>query len=258
MNAIARVAQVSMNAVTKLLIDGGEASLLHHDNVIRNINAQFIQADEMVGYIHCRQINLPNAKAADANSGDIWTWTALDPESKLMVSWHLGGRGLDDAYRFIEDLQSRLAGRIQLTTDGHIPYPDAIWATFGRDIDYAQSIGAQGLFRPIIGQPQPSMATTSHVERHNLTMRMNIRRLARRTNAFSKKLSHHRAALALYFHHYNFIRKHQSLGTAPAVAAGLREYPMGLEDLVEMIYALHPIRPRGRYRPRRTRTLQTT
>ena len=234
MNATARLVGVAPDTVSKLLVNAGTACASFHDENVRELGCQYIQCDEMWSYTYCRAPNLPEAKATPSDAGDIWTWTAIDQQSKLLVSWYVGNRGLLSAKSLMFDLRSRLAGNVQITTDGHAPYPEAVEAAFGMDVDYAQSVGVQGLARAVIGAPDMAHITTSHNERHNLTMRMSMKRYARSTNAFSKKLVNHCHNLAIYGVWYNWCRPHNALGgaTTPAMAAGLADYPKDMDWMV--------------------------
>lgn len=249
MRAVSRVAGVAFNTVAKLQIDAGLACLDYHDQNVRGVTARYIQCDEIWAFCYAKQKNAETARGVIDAAGDIWTWTGIDADTKLVISWMAGGRDARFAQHFMDDLRSRLANRVQLSTDGHRPYLEAVSGAFGGDVDYAQlvklygqpegekrpyCIGSEG--RPIIGRPDMSELSTSYVERHNLTMRMSMRRFTRLTNAFSKKVENHIYSLALYFAYYNFVRVHGSLKTTPAVASGLadRPYPMSwIVDLIE-------------------------
>ena len=252
MRSAARIVDVSINTVSKLLADAGEACARHHDATVRNVTARRIQADEIWSFCYAKQRRVATAKAAPEGAGDVWTWTALDQDTKLIVSWLVGGRDSGYALDFMDDLRARLANRVQLTTDGHRAYLEAIEDAFGADVDYAQLVKLYGPSpdgerrysppvcigarkQPIMGMPDPASITTSHVERHNLTMRMSMRRFTRLTNAFSKRIKGHCDALALYFTHYNFCRVHKTLGKTPAMAAGLADRPMTMRDIVELL-----------------------
>jgi len=269
MRSISRVADVSINTVSKLLAEAGEACLAIHDEMVRNVPSQRVQADEIWSFCYSKQANVRTAKAAPAEAGDVWTWTAIDADSKLIVSYLCGSRESEYAIEFMDDLQSRLAGRIQLTTDGHGPYLEAVEGAFGGDVDFAQLVklyapavsgpgryspphckGARKMTRE--GRPDPAHISTSYVERSNLSLRMHNRRFTRLTNAFSKKLANHVHALALYFAFYNFCRIHKSLRVTPAMASGLTDRLWSMEDIVAKIDELAPApKPRGPYRKRR-------
>jgi IS1 family transposase len=254
LRSVSRVAGVSINTVTKLLVDAGTACATFHDKMVRDVQSKRIQCDEIWSFTYAKAKNVKSAKAAPDGAGDTWTWTALDSDSKLMVTWWVGDRTSSTGLVFLRDLQSRLANRIQLTTDGHGAYLEAAAHTFGSDVDFAQLIKMfretgvpAGRYSPaecigcktkvIEGDPNPDHISTSHAERQNLTMRMQMRRFTRLTNAFSKKFENHCHSLALYFVWYNWIRKHKAIGTTPAIAAGLTPVAMTMADLVQMIDA---------------------
>ena len=256
--SISRVADVSINTVTKLLVDAGEACAAYHDEHVRDVPARRVQCDEIWSFAYAKQKNVADAKAAPSDAGDVWTWTALEADSKLIVSWLVGGRDSGYAMEFMDDLAKRLANRVQLTTDGHKAYLEAVEGAFGGDIDYAvlQKLygtapeAAKGRYSPAIctgarkdrieGDPDPAKVSTSYVERQNLTMRMSTRRFTRLTNAFSKKVENHCHALALYFVWYNFCRIHKTLKVTPAMAAGLSDTAHDMEWIVSLIDARAP------------------
>jgi IS1 family transposase len=208
--------------------------------------------DEIWSFVYAKNDNVKKAKNAPPEAGDVWTWTALCADTKLLVSWYLGSRDMDAAMAFVGDLESRLANRIQLTSDGHRPYLTAVDSVFGGDVDYAmlvkiygadpqaetryspaKCIGAEK--HPKIGNPDRKHISTSYAERSNLTMRMHMRRFTRLTNAFSKKLENHAAAIALHTMYYNFVRIHQTLRVTPAMAAGVTEKLWDVSDIVAML-----------------------
>jgi IS1 family transposase/lambda repressor-like predicted transcriptional regulator len=271
MRAISRVADVSINTVAKLLVDAGRATAFHHAKV-RDVKARRVQCDEIWSFCYAKAKNAPTAKRLDLAYGDVWTWTGLDADSKLIISWIVGGRNSDFAMGLMDDLRSRLANRIQLTTDGHRAYLEVVEGAFGGDIDYAmlvklygQSPDAEKRYSPaecigirkthIEGDPDPAHVSTGYTERHNLTMRMQMRRFTRLTNAFSKKIENHCHALALYFVWYNWCRIHKAHRLTPAMAAGLTDKLMDMADIANMIEAAGP-KPgkRGPYRKRATLT----
>ncbi len=272
MRSISRVCGVSINTVTKLLETAGEACAVMHDEMVRDVKASRIQADEIWSFCYAKQRNVGAAEAAPEGAGDVWTWTALDADSKLIVSWFCGDRSGQSAIALMDDLRARLSNRVQLTTDGHRAYLEAVEGAFGGDVDYAQLVklygnapgGVTGRYSPpecvgirksrVEGNPEERHVSTSYVERQNLTMRMSMRRFTRLTNAFSKKLDNHMHALALYFVHYNFCRMHKSLRMSPAMAAGVTDKLWSLEDVVNRMDAAAqaPVK-RGPYKPRNSK-----
>ncbi len=267
MRSISRVVDVSINTVSDLLVKAGEACAEHHDRTVRGVASKRIQADEIWSFCYAKQKNVSTAKAAPADAGDVWTWTALDADSKLIVSYLIGGRDAGYANEFMQDVASRLANRVQLTTDGLKSYLEAVEGAFGADIDYAQLVklygdapGPAGRYSPaectgikktrIEGRPAEAHVSTSYVERQNLTMRMSMRRFTRLTNAFSKKVENHAHMVALYTTWYNFVRQHKTLRCSPAMAAGLSATLWSMEDVVALIdsKAAAP-KARGTYKP---------
>ena len=268
MRSISRVADVSINTVSKLLEDAGETCVELHDQLVQNVEAKRVQCDEIWSFCYAKQKQVATCKAAPKEAGDVWTWTAIDADSKLIVSYLMGGRDAGYAGEFMEDVASRLATRVQLTTDGHRAYLSAIDEAFGDDVDYAQLVKIYGeppadtperKYSPgdccgiiksrVTGSPDPKHVSTSYVERHNLTMRMSMRRFTRLTNGFSKKMDNHYFALALYFFHYNFCRIHRALRVSPAMEAGITDRLWTMEELVRKMDALlYPPRPRGPYK----------
>jgi len=268
MRSISRVADVSINTVSKLLVEAGEACLAIHDETVRGVKASRIQCDEIWSFCYAKAKNVAAAKDAPDGAGDVWTWTAIDADTKLMVSYFVGDRGAESAMILMDDLRARLANRVQLTTDGHRAYLEAVEGAFGADVDYAQlvklygptfagpgryspadCIGAKKVRRE--GNPDYAHVSTSHVERMNLSIRMQNRRFTRLTNAFSKKLDNHIHALALYFAFYNFCRIHKTLRVTPAMAAGITDRLWSLDDIVAKIDEMAPApKPRGPYKKR--------
>lgn len=270
MRTISRIADVSINTVAKLLVEAGEACLAIHDETVRNVRASKVQCDEIWSFCYAKEKNVVTAKAAPAGAGDVWTWTAIDSETKLMVSYFVGDRSSESAIILMDDLRDRLANRVQLTTDGHRAYLEAVEGAFGANVDYAQLVkmyggevgkGPEKRYSPaectgtrkrtVEGRPDERHVSTSHVERMNLSIRMQNRRFTRLTNAFSKKLDNHIHALALYFAFYNFCRIHKSLRMSPAMAAGITDRLWSLDDIVAKIDAMAPApKPRGPYKKR--------
>lgn len=254
--AISRVTGASKNTISKLLVDAGRASAAYQDRVLRNLSCKRVQVDEIWSFVYAKKMNLPSAKAAPIDAGDVWTWTAIDADTKLLASFYVSDRSYGAAREFIDDLSQRLANRIQLTSDGHHSYLQAVVDAFGHDIDYAILVKKYGKEsgnsperryspaacigidkNPILGSPDMKHVSTSYVERANLTMRMNMRRFTRLTNGFSKKVENHACAVALHAMYYNFVRMHQTLKMTPAMAAGVTERLWEMNDLVEMIEA---------------------
>lgn len=269
MRSISRVVGVSINTVTKLLVEAGEACAAYHDKAVRNVKASRIQCDEIWSFCYAKQKNVASAKAAPEEAGDVWTWTALDADSKMIVSYLVGGRDSGYATEFMDDVAKRLANRVQLTTDGHRAYLEAVEGAFGADVDYAMLVklygaspeGAKGRYSPaecigarkerIEGNPDIAHVSTSYVERSNLSICMGNRRFTRLTNAFSKKIENHIHTLSLYFVHYNFCRMHKTLRMTPAMAAGVSDTLRDVEWIVGLIDA-HADVPtkRGPYKKR--------
>lgn len=250
LRAASRVADISINTVYKLFADAGRACAAYHDANVRNVRASRIQADEVWSFCYAKQKNVPFAKKPPPGAGDIWTWTALDSGSKLIVSYMVGDRSGATAMALMKDLHGRLATRVQLTTDGHAPYLEAVERAFGSDVDFAQlvkhfsedkesddsPIDVSVEKRAVTGSPKEAYISTSHVERSNLTLRMGNRRFTRRTNAHSKRIEKHYLMLSLFLCHYNWVRIHSSLRVTPAMEAGLTktlhdmEWIVGLTD----------------------------
>jgi IS1 family transposase len=253
MRSISRVCDVSINTVTKLLVDAGNACAEFHDEAVRHVKAERVQCDEIWSFTYAKEGHVLSAKGAPRRAGDTWTWTALDADSKMIISWLVGPRVKEAARAFMYDLSMRLANSpVQLTTDGLKSYVDAVWENFGESVDFGQLVKLYGpapegqrrysppeclgaIKTPVFGNPDPNYISTSFVERQNLTMRMQMRRFTRLTSGFSKKFENHCHALALYFVWYNWIRIHASLRVTPAMAAGLTDKLMGWENIVQMI-----------------------
>lgn len=268
MRSVSRVADVSINTVAKLLADAGEACAAFHDRTVRGVKAKRVQCDEIWAFCYAKQTNVGAAKAAPQGAGDIWTWTALDADSKLIISYLVGGRDASYAAPFMQDVAARLASRVQLTTDGHKAYLDAVENAFGADIDYAMLVKLYGeapqpagRYSPgqcvgirkgrVEGHPDPVYVSTSYSERENLTKRMQMRRFTRLTNGFSKRAEAHYHMVALYTVWYNFARIHKTLRCSPAMAAGLAGRLWDMADIVALIDATAaPAKPRGHYKPR--------
>jgi IS1 family transposase len=258
MRSIERTVGCSFNTVDKLLRDAGKAAMAYHDKAVRGVKAQRVQCDEIWAFVHAKAKNAPKSKrAGDPTIGDCWTWTAIDADSKLLISYQVGGRDAEYALMLMDDLRGRLANKVQLTTDGHKAYLSAVEEAFGADIDYAMLVKLYGAgpatsddaaarrYSPaecvgirketITGKPDPKHISTSYTERANLTMRMSMRRFTRLTNAFSKKLENHEHMVALYTIWYNFVRIHKTLRTSPAMAAGIEKRLWSMDDVVRLV-----------------------
>jgi IS1 family transposase len=251
LRATSRLADVSINTVTKLLVDVGSSAADYQDRTLRNLRCRRIQCDEIWAFVYAKEKNVPADKRGKFGFGDVWTWTAIDAETKLVPSFMIGNRDARSATMFIDDLKSRLASRVQLTTDGLRVYLEAVEGAFGADVDYAQLVKIYGAsqeetrYSPaeclgcetkrIQGNPDPNHISTSYVERQNLTMRMGIRRFTRLTNAFSKKVENHAYQVALHFMHYNFCRVHSSLRVTPAMEAGIADHVWTIEEMLAKV-----------------------
>ena len=249
--ATVRLTSASKNTIAKLLVELGEACSAYQDTTIRGIKSQRIQCDEIWSFVGAKEKNAVPEKKAQG-WGEVWTWTALDADTKLMITFSPGDRTLTTASGFMNDVAGRLANHVQLTTDGHRPYLTAVEDAFGGDIDYAMLVklyGSSGegetryspakclgaIPHEVTGNPDPKHISTSFVERQNLTMRMSMRRFTRLTNAFSKKLENHAAMLAAYFRYYNFGRVHQTLRVTPAMEAGIADHVWSIEEIVALL-----------------------
>lgn len=268
--SVTRLTGASKNTVIKLLTDAGRACGAYHDANVRGVKAKRVQVDEIWSFTYAKQKNVAAAKAAPEEAGDTWTWTAIDAESKLIVSWLVGGRDSEYAMVFMDDLAGRLANRVQITSDGHKAYLEAVEGAFGGDVDYAMLVklygtapeSARGRYSPaecigarkerIEGSPDPKHVSTSYAERQNLTMRMHMRRFTRLTNAFSKKVENHAYAVALHMMYYNFVRIHTKLRVTPAMAAGVADRLWEVADIVALVEAAESEtgRKRGPYNKR--------
>lgn len=256
MRSISRVVDVSINTVTKLLIDAGTACSEYQDKHLRELSCRRIQCDEIWSFCYMKEKNVPEDYKGMPGFGDVWTFTAICADSKLIPTWKVGSRDLETAKEFIDDLAKRLLHKVQLTTDGHKVYVDAVDSAFGSNVDYAMLIKLYGnegssskeadkkyspaqctgsIKQNIQGKSDDKYISTSYVERANLTMRMSMRRFTRLTNAFSKKVENHCHALALYFMWYNFVRIHKTLKSTPAMEAGVADKLWSMEDIVNLI-----------------------
>ncbi|MCI0590524.1 MAG: IS1 family transposase [Gammaproteobacteria bacterium] len=251
LRSASRIANVSINTVSKLLVDVGKAARSYQDEKLRGLQCKRIQCDEIWSFCYAKQKNVPEKMKGQPGVGDVWTWTAMDADSKLVISWLVGERDAGYATEFISDLASRLATRVQLTTDGLKVYLEAVEGAFGADIDFAQLVKLFGeapeqqkRYSPaqctgcrktrIEGHPDPRHVSTSFVERLNLTTRMSMRRFTRLTNAFSKKIENHEHAIAIHYMHYNFGRIHKSLRVTPAMAADVTDHVWSLEEIASL------------------------
>ena len=252
LRAVSRMTGIHRTTIMKLLVDLGRACSKYQDKVFVNLKCKRIQCDEIWSFVYAKERNCHFDQKA-AGAGDCWTWVALDPDSKLVPCWFIGRRHAGAAHHFIQDLRARLSNRVQLTTDGHRPYLEAVQHTFGEEIDFAtlQKIygkaeeGPETRYSPAVcmgarktvisGDPNYSHVSTSHVERQNLTMRMSMRRFTRLTNGFSKKIENLEHAVALHYMHYNFCRIHQSLRVTPAMEANVTDHVWDIEEIISLI-----------------------
>jgi IS1 family transposase len=267
MRATSRIADISINTVTKLLEDVGAACAAYQDKMLRNLRCRRVQCDEIWSFCYAKQKNVSPEKGGQFGYGDVWTWVGMDADSKLAASWMVGHRDAQAAGTFIIDLKGRLAHRVQLTTDGLKVYLEAIEGAFGSKIDYAMLVKLYGegpdtpehKYSPgrvisasptvITGKPDPAHISTSYIERQNLTMRMSMRRFTRLTNAFSKKVENLAHAVALHFMFYNFARIHKTLRVTPAMEAGISDHVWTLEEIAALDVAEAP-KKRGPYKKR--------
>jgi IS1 family transposase len=246
-----RMTGVAKGTILSLLGDVGRACASYHSRVVRGVSARQIEVDEIWSFVGAKQKNVKPERAEKEICGDVWTFVAIEADTKLVISWLVGGRDAGFATEFLRDVQSRLTNRVQLTTDGHQMYLSAVPDSFGDDIDFGQVVKIYGndpedekRYSParctgikkyaVIGDPDPELISTSYVERQNLTMRMNMRRFTRLTNAFSKKIENHMHAVALFYMHYNFVRIHQTLRVTPAMEAGITGRLWSVWDIVKL------------------------
>jgi IS1 family transposase len=252
LRAISLMTGISRNTGLKLVADAGQAFGAYQDKVFRNLTCKRMQVDEIWSFVYAKQMNAPIEKQLKGEAGDVWTWTAIDADTKLVPSWYIGDRSGQSAWEFLTDLRGRLANRIQLTSDGHKAYLIGVAGSFGDSVDYAQLVkiygrepGGERRYSPpecigavphaVYGEPDPKHISTSFAERQNLNMRMGMRRFTRLTNAFSKKVENHAYAVAIYFMHYNFVRIHQTLKISPAMAAGVTDKLWEMSDMVKVL-----------------------
>jgi len=262
LRSVTRITGRSINTVSKLLVDIGEACSDFQDRIIRNLTSTRFECDEIWAFCYAKAKNVPEEHRDEFGYGDVWTWTAIDADSKLIASWLVGSRGEGEAIDFMRDLASRVTGRLQISTDGHPAYPDAIERAFGQSVDYAQLIKQYGTdtadsreisqarkyspkkvtsqeVRIVTGNPDPALISTSYVERQNLAMRMGMRRFTRLTNGFSKKVENHAAAISLYTAFYDFARPHKTLANpyprTPAMAAGIADHVWTCEEIAALL-----------------------
>lgn len=249
--ATSRLCCVAFNTVLRLVPEIGDACADYHDAHVRNVAAKRIQCDEIWQFVGAKNKNVSLNRKAEG-WGDVWTWTAIDADTKLCISYMVGGRNLGWASEFMQDVAERVRGRIQITTDGHTPYLEAVESAFGMEVDFATLQKIYGApdepekryspascigcdMKVVSGNPDPKHVSTSFVERQNLTMRMSMRRFTRLTNGFSKKIGNHAAAVALHFMHYNFCRVHKTLRVTPAMEAGLSDHVWNIEELAALL-----------------------
>lgn len=251
LRAASRISGCSINTVSKLLVDVGRACIQFHNEIVKNVTAKRVQCDEIWSFVYAKEKNVP--EGMEGHAGNVWTWTGIDADSKLVIGWLVGDSSAETATIFMQDIAYRLFNRVQLTTDSHKAYLDAVDAAFTGEVDYAQLVKHYGVDTkgpekkyspskfvsasktPIYGRPDDKHVSTSFVERQNLTMRMHMRRFTRLTNAFSKKIENHNYAIALHFVYYNFCKIHKSLRVTPAMEAGLTTDIMEISDIIKLI-----------------------
>ena len=271
MRSVSRITGASINTVTKLMLDAGAACLEYHNDTVRNVRSKRVQVDEIWSFTYAKQANVTKGNNTPEHAGDTWTWTAIDADSKMILTWLVGPRDLSSAYAFMVDLSERLADRVQITSDGLKAYLDAVEDAFVSDVDYSQLVKIYGsdpqderryspakclgaIPKTVTGNPDPKHISTSYVERHNLTMRMAMRRFTRLTNAFSKRVKSHVAMLSLYFVWYNFCRIHKTLRVTPAMEASIAGEVRDVEWIIGLIDARAPQSgPRGPYKNRNSK-----
>lgn len=253
MRSVERIVGCSINTVTKLLCDVGVACAEYHDKYVRDLNCKRVQCDEIWSFVYAKQRNVPEELKDVFGIGDVYTWTAIDADTKLIAGWLVGTRGAESAKLFVDDLAGRLANRVQLTTDGHKAYLEAVEGAFGGGIDYAMLVKLYGdnakedqrkyslshykgnIKGVVSGNPEKEHISTSFVERQNLTMRMHMRRFTRLTNGFSKKVDNHMNAVSLHFMYYNFAKIHKSLRVTPAMEAGISDHVWSIEEIARLV-----------------------
>lgn len=259
MRAVSRLCDVSFNTIAKMLADAGKVCMTFHDDKVRGLTCKRVQVDEIWSFTYAKQKNVAAAKAAPEGAGETWTWTAIDADTKLIAAWFVGSRDAQSANAFLEDLASRLKHRIQLTSDGHGCYKEAVYTAFDTEVDYAQLIkiygggrpeGYEGRYSPddctgikktrMWGNPDEAHISTSYIERSNLTMRMHNRRFTRLTNAFSKRFESHVHMVAIYTMFYNYLRIHKTLRVTPAMAAGISDRVWDMADIVALMDEVAP------------------
>lgn len=251
--ATCRMTGAAKGTVLRLLEEIGQACAAYQDRTLRGLTTRRIQCDEVWAFCYAKEKHVPDRHKGEFGYGDVWTWVALDADSKLVPCWYVGRRDAEDASRFIADLSERLKHRVQLTTDGHAAYLDAVEGAFGYNVDYAMLVKLYGSptkeeqrrYSPakclgtevavVEGKPDPARISTSYVERQNLTMRMHMRRFTRLTNAFSKKVENLVCALALHFMYYNFCKVHKTVKMTPAMAAGVADHAWALDEVVALL-----------------------
>lgn len=267
--ATSRLSDVAYATIIKFVADIGRACTEYQDKTLRNITARRVQADEIWAFCYAKDKNIPQHMRGQKGIGSVWTWVALDADTKLAISWLVGDRDVNAATIFIKDIAGRLTNRVQLTTDGYRAYLQAVEDAFGSEIDYAMlekiygpSSEAEKRYSPpecigckrhvLVGKPDPKCISTSYTERQNLTMRMSMRRFTRLTNAFSKKIENHAHSVALHFMWYNFGRIHKTLRVTPAMEAGITDHVWTLEDVATLVDNLSEYQPkkRGPYKKR--------